>query len=115
SQQRRGSRGLGPPGKMASPVPGEAGRRPTSCHPSPELTDLTRTEAKQPNRNHQSRGFRGLGPPGKIASPVPGEAGRRPTSMVSPATGLAPALLAAAPPLLEPLHEAEPRLLPAAP
>src|SRR5215469_13631318 len=35
--------------------------------------------------------------------------------MVSPSTGLAPALLAAAPPLLEPLHEAELGLVPAAP
>src|SRR5215471_10689706 len=58
----------------------------------------------------------GSAPRGKIAKPARGEAGLKASKQPTPAwhAGLAPALLAAAPPLLEPLHEAEPRLVPAA-
>src|SRR5215468_3867451 len=148
---RQAGRGTEPGSRLPSHECGAD--RSQTADQSPEPTDPTRTEARQPNRNHQSRGIPGgpaprakslapsrrsrpkagkqptkaptqrirrgqkpdnptattnrggsggLGPPGKIAKPARGEAGLKASKQPTPAwqAGLAPALLAAAPPLL---------------
>ncbi len=78
---------------------------------TPDQTDPTADRSQTTGRNHTIAGVPGARPPGKIASPLPAKLIEDQRAGVSPSRGLAPAFLAAAPALLEPLHEAEPRRL----
>src|SRR5215468_3890079 len=80
---RGGSRGARPPGQIASPVPAKSAESRQAADQSPNPTDPTRTEARQPNRNHQSRGIPGGSAP-RAKSLAPSrrsrpKAGKQPT------------------------------------